>query len=78
MLELEHHLELVAARVAEEPRLVEGDPRRLPHPHRGRVAAREDLVAQLRQELVQPRPVEVVRRAVAQRVDQRVDQRAAR
>ena len=63
MLELEHHVELAARGVGEQPRLLERDARHLPHVQQ-RVAAVEDLAVHLLQELVDARAADVVLAAV--------------
>ena len=59
VLELEHHVELLPRRVGEQPRLLDGDARHLADGQQP-VAAGEHLAMHLGQELVDPRPGDVV------------------
>jgi hypothetical protein len=65
VLELEDHVELVAGRVGEQPRLLERHARHLADVEQ-RVASEEHLAVHLLQELVDPRPADVVLAAEAE------------
>ena len=76
VLELEHHVDLPALRVGEEPRFPHRHPGHLPDGQEPVLAALEHLAVHLLEELVDARAAEVVRAAVA--VEPAVSQVAVR
>ena len=67
VLELEHHVDLAARGIGEQPRVLQGHAGHLSHRQQLGVAAREHLAVHLLQELVDARPARVVARRVAVR-----------